>query len=158
MDGKTRLAVVFASIHHGNTRRLANVLAEELAADLFSADDARDTDLSTYDVVGLGSGIYFGKHHHSLTALVDGWQRSPSRAFLFSTAGLPFLRRLQHTKLRLRVRRSGCQVLGEFCCRGWDTVGPLWLMGGINRKHPDGTDLDRARRFARELLTQLSGD
>ena len=158
MDGKTSLAVVFASIHHGNTRHLANVLAEELAADLFSADDARDVDLSTYDVVGFGSGIYFGKHHHSLTDLVDSWQRSPSCAFLFSTAGLPFLRHFQHAKLRRRLRRSGCQVMGEFCCRGWDTVGPLWLMGGINRKHPDPADLDRARRFARDLLTQIPGD
>jgi hypothetical protein len=32
-------------------------------------------------------------------------------------------------------------------------VGPLWLIGGINRRHPNTSDLDRARSFAQQLLS-----
>lgn len=152
-----RTAVVYRSQHHGNTFRIAQVLAQQLSAELLSADEAAERDLSQYDLVGLGSGIYFGRHSRVLRKLVAGWAAVPKRVFLFSTAGLPFLKVLQHASLRGRLRRRGCEVVGEFCCRGWDTVGPLWLIGGINRKRPNDRDRARAGRFAAELRSRLAG-
>ena len=147
------VAIVYASMHHGNTRKLAESLAAELSADLFTVAEAADVHLDRYELVGLGSGIYFGRHDPSLCKLADSWQRPPRRVFIFSTAGLPFLRWFQHASLRKRLVRQGCEVVSEFCCRGWDTVGPLWLMGGINRKHPNANDLNRALEFARRLMS-----
>jgi hypothetical protein len=49
------------------------------------------------------------------------------------------------------LERKGFDVVGEFHCRGFDSWGPLWLAGGINRRHPDAQDLDRAADFARRL-------
>jgi len=46
---------------------------------------------------------------------------------------------------------EGYEISGEFSCRGFDTWGPLWLTGGLNRKHPDDRDLQRARDFARNV-------
>jgi flavodoxin len=149
-------AIVFTSIHHGNSRRVAEALAAELAADLIPADSAAAQDVSAYDLVGLGSGIYFGRHHRLLRSLVSAWRKPPRRTFLFSTAGLPFLKRLQHASLRRRLKKQQCDILGEFCCRGWDTVGPLWLMGGINRKHPNDRDLRRVREFAMRMRHEFS--
>jgi flavodoxin len=148
--GKTA-AIVYASVHHENTRRIAEAIAEELQADLFTVDQAQDVDFRNYQLVGLGSGIYFGRHHPLLHHFVDTWQNKPEQVFLFSTAGLPFLRWLQHLSLRRRVVDNRMSVVGEFSCRGWDTVGPLWLMGGINRRHPNHADVDRAKAFARQL-------
>lgn len=148
-----QLAVVYASVHHGNTRRIAEALATELSADLFDVDDVTDA-LPEYDLVGLGSGIYFGRHHRSIRQLVSSWNDPPKRVFIFSTAGLPSLRFLQHSSLRRALRRKGCEIVGEFCCRGWDTVGPLWLLGGINRKRPNDQDLRRACQFAAELKSR----
>ena len=156
MTSKPTVAIVYASIHHGNTRKLAESLSAELSADLFSIDEAENVNLDRYELVGLGSGIYFGRHHASLCKLVDLWQNPPRRVFIFSTAGLPFLRRFQHASLRKRLVKQGCEVVSEFCCRGWDTVGPLWLMGGINRKHPNTKDLNRALEFARQLKASPS--
>lgn len=158
MTNKRTIAVVYASIHHGNTRKLAESLAAELSADLFSIDQvqADSVKLDRYDLVGLGSGIYFGRHHASLLRLIESWSKSPRRVFIFSTAGLPFLRWFQHLPLRRRLVSKGCQIVSEFCCRGWDSVGPLWLMGGINRKHPGTRDLDRAKAFARKTIASLS--
>ena len=156
MTSKPTVAIVYASVHHGNTRKLAESLSVELSADLFSVEEASDVDLDRYELVGLGSGIYFGRHHASLHNLADSWQRPPRRIFIFSTAGLPFLRWYQHGSLRKRLVKQGCKVVSEFCCRGWDTVGPLWLMGGINRKHPNTNDLNRAKEFARLLTTSVT--
>ncbi len=156
MSSKPAIAIVYASVHHGNTRKVAESLSAELSADLFTVDVAEKVRLDRYELVGLGSGIYFGRHDASLRKLVDSWQQPPRRVFIFSTAGLPFLRWFQHASLRKRLVKQGCRVVSEFCCRGWDTVGPLWLMGGINRKHPDTKDLNRALEFARQLQVSRS--
>lgn len=156
MTSQLTVAIVYASIHHSNTRKLAESLSAELSADLFAADDTGQADLTQYDLVGLGSGIYFGRNHSSLLNLVDSWQKPPRRVFIFSTAGLPFLKGLQHAALRRRLKIKGCEVVAEFSCRGWDTVGPLWFIGGINRKHPDSSDLNRATAFARRLKSSVS--
>jgi hypothetical protein len=50
------------------------------------------------------------------------------------------------------LTRAAIPVIGEFACRGFDSWGPLWLFGGLNRKHPDVRDLERSRRFAKQLL------
>jgi flavodoxin len=148
------VAIVYASIHHQNTREVAEVMAHELRASLLNVEQAMTSGLSDYDLVGLGSGIYFGRHHHSLLEMVAAWKNAPEKVFLFSTAGLSILKWAQHSALRSAVRKKGARILGEFCCRGWDTVGPLRFLGGINRKRPDESDLARAREFADRMLKE----
>jgi flavodoxin len=155
MTEQQSIRIICISVHHDNTKTLSKALAEVLDAKIYSVDEATALDTFESDVVGVGSGIYFARHHRSLLQLVDSWPTRPCRVFIFSTAGLPFLRWLQHCALRRRLVRRGFTVVGEFCCRGWDTVGPLWLLGGINRRHPNEKDLERARRFARQLLEKL---
>ncbi|MFN8706830.1 MAG: flavodoxin family protein [Planctomyces sp.] len=151
MTKRPLIKIICESVHHNNTRLIADTLAEELSGTVHSVEKARTVDLSECDLLGLGSGIYFGRHDRSLLELVETWPSRPCRVFIFSTAGLPFLRWCQHYALRRRLVRRGFEVIGEFCCRGWDTVGPLWLMGGINRRHPNAKDLARARAFGRQL-------
>lgn len=73
---------------------------------------------------------------------------------MFSTSGLPFFLKAWHAPLKSLLGRKGFEVVGEFSCRGFDTWGPLWLTGGLNRNHPDEMDLERAREFARKLPKQ----
>jgi hypothetical protein len=60
--------------------------------------------------------------------------------------------KLWHAPLKKLLARKGFEPVGEFACRGFDTWGPLWFAGGLNRKHPDERDLERAREFARRLV------
>jgi len=150
-----RTAIVCESIHHGNTRRIAEAIAAVLDAELFATGTTPTATLAAYDLVGFGSGIYFGRHHRSLRTLVDSVPVLPRAAFLFSTAGLPWLSAWYHISLRRRLQRRGCRVLGEFCCAGWDTVGPLVLIGGLNWRRPNEGDLERAREFARFLVRSV---
>ena len=63
--------------------------------------------------------------------------------------------KIWHWPLRRVLSRKGFSIIGEFTYRGFDTWGPLWLAGGINKHHPDGHDLERAGRFALDLARSV---
>ena len=63
--------IVCVSIHHGNTLKIAEAMAEVLEAEILSPRQVITKRLSDYDLIGLGSGIYFGKHHRSLLELAE---------------------------------------------------------------------------------------
>ena len=51
-----RTAIVYASVHHGNTEKLVKRIAEECQMDLIDAVKQPDADLSSYDMIGFVSG------------------------------------------------------------------------------------------------------
>jgi hypothetical protein len=61
------------------------------------------------------------------------------------------LAKLWHRPLKAALAEKGYDVIAEFACRGFDTWGPLWLTGGLNWRHPNERDLQRAREFAGKL-------
>jgi flavodoxin len=141
--------IVYTSVHHQNTEKVAKVMAEELEADLVPTTEAQPGMPASYDLVGFGSGIYFGKHHKTLLRFVESLSPvTQKRAFVFSTSGDG---KMHHAALKEKLASRGFSVVDEFCCRGWDTVGPLKLFGGINKGRPDENDLAGARAFARGL-------
>ena len=56
-----RKAIVYASVHHGNTEKIVKSIAERCQVDLIDAVKQSDADLSSYDMIGFASGIYFSK-------------------------------------------------------------------------------------------------
>ena len=54
-----RTAIVYASVHHGNTEKLVKRIAEECQVDLMDAVKQPDADLSSYDMIGFASGSIF---------------------------------------------------------------------------------------------------
>jgi flavodoxin len=145
-----KTVIVYASVHHQNTEKVAKVMAEELGADLVPVGNAQPEMFAAYDLVGFGSGIYFMKHHKTLLRFVDLLPPvTRKRAFVFSTSGDGRLK--NHASLKEKLVNRGFSIVDEFCCKGWDTVGPLKLFGGINKGKPDENDLAAARAFARGL-------
>jgi Flavodoxins len=63
--------IIYISIHHGNTEKVAKAMTEVLNAKLVKPYEVDTTTLSRYDLIGFGSGIYFGKHHENLLRFVD---------------------------------------------------------------------------------------
>jgi flavodoxin len=142
--------IVFTSVHHQNTEKVAMVMAEELDADYVHTDRAKPETVEAYDLIGFGSGIYFGKHHKTLLQFVESLPPvTHKRAFVFSTSGDGKLK--HHAALKEKLVKRGFAIVDEFCCKGWDTVGPLKLFGGINKGRPDEKDLAAARAFAQGL-------
>jgi len=146
--------ILYFSVHHGNTEKVARAMANVLGADLLPVQQVDADTLERYDLIGFGSGIYFGRHHESLLDLV---QKLPAvkdkKAFIFSTSGLrkiPFFHDFDRP-LRERLQHKGFNIAGEFSCRGLDTYRATRLVGGVNKGRPNAEDLKQAEEFARGL-------
>ena len=145
--------IVYTSVHHQNTEKVAKVMIDELDADYVHTEHAKAETLEAHDLIGFGSGIYFGKHHKTLLKFVETLPPvTQKRAFVFSTSGDG---KIHHAALKEQLVNRGFVIVDEFCCRGWDTVGPLKLFGGINKGRPDENDLAAARAFAQGLKNKM---
>jgi flavodoxin len=154
-----RPLILCKSVHHGNTAKVAEAIAGPLGAETAVPQAVPCAGVQGCPLVGFGSGVYYGRMHGDLHAWLEGMPDSPGTetpAFVFSTSGLPWLAWIWHRSLRRLLARKGFRLLGEFSCGGYDTWGPLWLTGGLNRSHPDERDLERARGFATELSRRIS--
>ncbi len=66
-----RKAIVYASVHHRNTEKLVMGVTEECQVDLIDAVKQPDAVLSSYDMIGFASGIYFSKFHQSILRFAE---------------------------------------------------------------------------------------
>ena len=147
--------LVYVSYHHQNTEKVAKVMADELGADLVPVSQAHPDTLTAYDLIGFGSGIYGGKFHKTLLQFAESLpDYAGKRAFVFSTSGIGGTK--WHAALKEQLVNRGFSIVGDFSCKGWDTVGPLKLFGGINKGRPNEGDLEDARVFARGLKEKLT--
>lgn len=150
--------ILCKSVHHQNTALVAHAMARVLQAEIRDPEDTPVDCLSDYDLVGFGSGIYFGRFHAAIRAWIGQLPNkvgNTQMAFLFSTAGLPSLWRLWHRPMKSLLSKKGWNVVAEFHCSGFDTFGPLWLVGGIHRRHPNQQDQEHAAEFARRLISSV---
>ena len=149
--GRPKTLLVYKSVHHQNTAQIAHEIAGVLGADCASPAECSYSRLAGCELLGIGSGIYYGRVHDELFQWVRGLPEQYAdhlRILIFSTSGLPVFAKLWHWPVKNVLAKKGYSVIGEFSCRGFDTWGPLWLTGGLNRRHPDDRDLKRAREFA----------
>jgi flavodoxin len=155
----TRVLLVCQSVSHGNTRKVADAMAEVLNAEVRAPADVDPERVGSYDLVGFGSGVFGFAPHPELATFVDGLPPAHgARAFVFATSGLGrILSRPFSTPLAARLSAKGFRVVGSFCCRGFDTWLPLRLIGGINKGHPNDADLEHARKFAHSVAAAPNG-
>lgn len=139
--------VVYSSKHHMNTEKVAQAIAGELKADIRKVTDVKPADLDGYELIGLGSGINGFDVHPEMHALVDGLGEAKGRkAFVFTTCAS---RKPWTAKLREKLTAKGYNIVGEFCCAGLWTPGPIKVRPG----HPSAEDIENASAFARNLPT-----
>lgn len=143
--------IIYESIHHGNSEKISKVMAEVLKADMIRTKDVDLNNLDNYDLIGFGSGIYYGKLHKNILQLIDKMPiTSNKKAFVFSTSGQG---KENYNKLvEEKLKEKNFQVVGSFACRGYDTFGPLKLFGGIAKGRPNENDVEKAKDFAKHLI------
>ncbi len=145
--------IIYESIYNGNTLKLAKAMAQTLGCMLVTTDKALTMNLDNYETIGLGSGIYFGKHHPKLFEVVEKLNQSNQDVFIFSSRGNPFLGKY-HQPLRDVLNEKNKNIIGEFSVRGYDETGPWVIIGGGHRGKPDEKDLKKAVRFAQKTMPQ----
>lgn len=140
------------SYHHNNTQKVAEVIAQVLGAEIKSPQDVTPADVAGYDLVGFGSGIYFGKHHKTLQKIADKLPPAKDKpVFIFSTSGEEGKGEKLHTKLREKLQSKGYHILAEFNCPGYDTTIAAKLFGSQQEGRPNEDDLQSAQTFAENL-------
>ncbi len=150
--------IVCVSVSHGNTREVADAMADVLDARVVEPEDVDEATLAGVDVVGVGSGIYGMQFHPRIGKFVDRLPQVANKAaFVYSTSGAPELPVWPYSpRLARRLDAKGFEVLDTFSCRGWDTWLPLRLVGGLNKGRPNETDLTSARAFASEIRERMA--
>ena len=148
-----KTAICYYSRHHGNTRKVLEAMAREGETDLIDVTARPTVRLEGYDCVGFASGIYGFEAHPAVTALARQYLPTGKPVFFVCTYGAA--RGAGFRELEKLAGERGCPVLGSFGCKGYDTFGPLRLVGGIAKGRPDQRDLENARAFFRDLKDRL---
>ena len=142
-------AIVYVSSHHGNTKKLVDAAAAALGADVFNGGGEKEFDLTGYARIGLASGIAYGKFYPRMLKLMEEKLPEGKEVFFLYTYGM---KREGYTEAAGKIAADkGCRVIGEYGCPGYDTFGPLKLLGGIAKGHPDAAEIEGAAAFARGL-------
>ena len=138
-----KTAIVYQSIHHGNTKKLVDAIAQSHDVDLIDARAQKQADLGQYDLIGFASGIYGWRFHRNVLEFARNNLPQGKRVFFLCTYG----GRANTKSIAAVAREKSAVIAGEFGCRGFDTFGPFKLIGGIAKGRPSQADLENARRF-----------
>lgn len=149
-----KAAIVLMSVHHSNTKKIADKIAEILPADIFDLSADNKPDISGYDTVGFASGIYYGKFHPAVVNFAENLDFTGIKnVFFIYTCGAPIMNYAKH--MMKITERSGAECLGVFRCLGFDTFGPLKLIGGLGKGRPGAKDLEKAAAFAEKIASRV---
>ena len=145
-----KVAIAYYSRHHGNTKKLLDAIKKEGDIKLIDVVECKVEDLSAYDIIGFASGIYFGRFSEAVREFARKNLPGNKPVFLISTYGI---KSKNYAKAMAEIiREKSCRLLGTYGCRGFDTFGPLKLIGGIAKGHPDEKDVNGAIEFFREII------
>ena len=142
-----RKAIVYASVHHGNTEKLVKSIAEECQVDLIDAVKQPNADMNSYDMIGFASGIFFSKFHQSILEFAEKDLPDDKKIFLICTYGGS----ANYKSLEQILDKKHSKVIGKFGCKGYDTFVPFKLVGGIAKDHPNEEDMKNAVDFVKGL-------
>jgi flavodoxin len=132
---------VFVDSKGGNTRRVADAIAEELGV---KSNGVRTSPLDDAKILFLGSGTYGSRPGEAMTKFIEAGNFTGRRVAMFGTSMNPAGARKMIAAMEDAVTRKGATVLGRYHCRGKFLV--------FNRGRPNMEDLDNAKKFAREML------
>ena len=144
-----KTVIVYASLHHGNTKKLAEAIAEKNDVTLFDVTSKDKIDLEEYDCIGIAAGIAYGKYYPQMIKFVEDKLPEAKKVFFIHTAGSP--RENHNAAVKAIAEGRGCECLGTYFCKGFDTYGPFKLVGGIAKGHPDSDEIGGAIEFFKRI-------
>ena len=82
-----RTAIVYTSVHHGNTEKLVKKIAEECQVDLIDAVKQIDIDLNGYDMIGFASESIIQNFTSRILKFTEKNLPNDKKVFLICTYG-----------------------------------------------------------------------
>ncbi|MBN1280017.1 MAG: flavodoxin [Candidatus Thermoplasmatota archaeon] len=125
----------------GNTRKVADMIAEELGV---SAEDISKAAVNKESgVIFLGSGCYGGKPSPKMLRFIEANDFENRQVALFGTSGGGLGNELQ--EMADALNKKDAHVQGRYACKGK-------TFGLFNRGHPTQEELAAAKDFARQVV------
>ncbi len=150
-----KMLAIVKSKHNDNTMKIAEAMSEAAPLTVADLKDALYYNLNEYDVIGFGSGIYFGKHDEELFEFINKYCSHFTNTFVFSTSGSKNYKKNNSALVKL-LESKNKTILGSFGCRGLDKFFIFALLGGINKNHPDTDDFDAAQQFIESIVNRYN--
>ncbi|MBQ3205737.1 MAG: flavodoxin [Peptococcaceae bacterium] len=145
-----KTVIIYASTHHGNTRKLIEAISEKYQIDIIDAIEQKFANLSEYDLIGFASGIDFGKFYDAVEQfLKDNLPENKAVFFMYTCARDD--KDFTYT-MRTEAMKRHALLMGEYGCRGYNTYGAWKVIGGMNKHHPTKKELDGAVQFYELLI------
>ena len=143
----SKVCIVYSSRHQGNTEKVLYKIKEKFPETvLVKAGDFKSDDFERYDAVGFASGIFYRKLAKPVDKLFNQALTSDvQKLFFIYTAGVVSVS--LEKALRRKTEQSEKTCMGIFGCKGFDTFGPLKLIGGLNKNRPNENDFKNAIDF-----------
>jgi flavodoxin len=141
-------AIVYYSKHHGNTKKLLDAIAAAEEVTLIDVTTPA-ADLTSFDRIGFASGIYYSSVARQILSFASEHLPENKDVFYIYTHGAPvggFLKGIREI-----AKKKHCRELGAYHCLGFDTFGPIKLVGGIAKGHPTKKEIAGAVAFYQGL-------
>jgi len=157
----------------GNTEKVAISMKEALAneeVDLLPVKDVNPSNLITYDLIFLGSGVYASRVHNSVVNLIKNAPALPSKfAFFCTHQSLKFYQK-PFDKINKIFEKNNCKLLGTFDCVGENLGIPKETQKAMlnrlpedqrkkaeedwkkSKNRPNNDDLEKAKKFAQSII------
>lgn len=124
----------------GNTRKLADAIAEELGV---KAVDIKTASIGPAPgVLFLGSGCYGGRPGDDMTKFIQAHDFTGRKVALFSTSWMNAGKEIE--LMTSTLKGKGAAILGSYHCKG--KTGIIF-----NRGHPDQADLVGGKKFVQDM-------
>ena len=136
-----KTVVLYASVHHGNTKKIVDAIQKETLCDVIDATKYNGEDLSIYDKVIIASGVYFASLHNSISLILKDGRIKRNDVRLILTSGS---KSKKYKKISDFYRAYGVEFKSTYICKGYDTYGFFKLIGGIAKNHPNNDEIQRA--------------
>ena len=143
----SNVCIVYSSTHHGNTEKVLNKIKEKFPETvLIKAGDFNPDDFNRYEAIGFASGIFYLKFAKPVDKLFEqALVGSVQKLFFIYTAGA--VNAGFEKTLRKKTEQSGKICMGIFGCKGFDTFGPLKLIGGFKKTRPKKKHFKKTKEF-----------
>lgn len=144
-----KTVLIYASTHHGNTKKVVDAISNECEIEVVDATKLHEKDLKDYDLIGFASGIFFTKFSEQMLNFARVNLPANKDVFFIATAGNPM--NGNFNSIADIAKDKKCNERGRFQCKGFDTYGPFKLVGGIQKGHPNESELKAAVEFYKGL-------
>ncbi len=154
--GKTRLenikSIVVYDSWSGNTRLIAEEIADVLNCPAMLVDEVHDCVMSDYDLIVVGSPVHGGMPTGKIDDFLSELESVKASA-VFATYGAPLFGSFTANRcLDSMEKKLGNTSIGRFKCNGLHKILRTYP------SHPDEEDKSEAARFAVGLLESFSYD